>query len=547
MSLGPPKGGVCICCGTAYLDAEANFCHICGDPRIPAAPPEQSALSSDVKRFARRAAEHLSEEGCMIVVFEPWGEAGGPPPGICAPEVGGEGATLDLDDASQPLNGKQIILAPCTFKTKCEEAAANSIVNQLVDYPEVYVFLVFVLEANRDPELEEVNDIMDRYAAMFATGADDVLMNPDLEPHSLRRAIEFARATLAAHVERLKAISDEIGPNELLELSKLEGRHQRLLWDDVVGGTMARIPKADPYLKEDEQFIGEYHIEGTFQTVSGSIVCVCERNGVESVVKIIDKSQLFTAKDIETIYREVKILSEIVEHPNIARCTEILHSKSQLYLVLQCAGRANLAQRLSNQPGQRFDADVALDIFRQLAEALAHCHNKDIAHRSVSLEHVVLRPASPDRYFCSVVDFRMAILARNGVKSNIVCGRFPCLAPEVIIESPYVPKFLDIWSTGVVLLEIAGGLSTLSRSVSFDPMAGSTHSVASKIHDFFSSHGSHAAALAYVGNVRDSDIISVLEMLLVPTPSKRSGMCQCLSSLHFVSSDNAVLVVSHDA
>jgi len=539
--------GVCRCCRTAYVHAEAKFCHICGDPRVPVASPEQSALSSDIERFARRAAEHLCEEGCLVVVFEPWREAGGPPAGILAPVVGGEGATLDLGDDSQALNGKRIVLAPCTFKAESEEAAAKSIVNQLVDYPELYVFLVCVLEADRDPELEEVNGIMDRYAAMWATGADDVLMNPVLEPNSLRSTVDFARAALDVRVEQLKAAGDEVGPNQILELSKLKRRHRRLLWDDIVSQTMSRIPKENVELEENGQFIGEYRIEGTFQTVSGSIVCVCERNGVEHVIKIIDKGQLLTARDIETIYREFRFLSEIVEHPNIPRCTEMLHSESSLYLVLEAAGRANLTQLLSNQPGQRFDTDVALDIVRQLAEALAHCHKKDIAHRSVSLEHVVLRSASPERYFCSLVDFRMAILARNGLLSNTVCSRFPCLAPEVIIESPYVPKFVDFWSTGVLLLEIAGGLSTLSRSVPFDPMAGTTHSVATKIHEFFHSNGSHAAALAYMGNVHDKDIVSVLEMLLVPKPSNRFEMNDCLSVLHFRPNVIAVSVASHDA
>merc|ERR1740123_2297131 len=114
-------------------------------------------------------------------------------------------------------------------------------------------------------------------------------------------------------------------------------------------------------------------------------------------------------------------------------------------------------------------------------------------------------------------------------RTSWVCGSLPCMAPEMAAGGPYLPNLADCWSAGVVLLEMSGGMSSMSRVVPFD-VDVDPQCVANDIYVFFDTAGSHAKALAFMGNVSDAHIIRILEMLLTPE-SRRHEMRDCLNSL----------------
>merc|ERR1712032_675732 len=138
------------------------------------------------------------------------------------------------------------------------------------------------------------------------------------------------------------------------------------------------------------------------------------------------------------------------------------------YVVLEYAGPINLSQVLMTSPGQRLDVQDSLDCFRQLATGLAYCHEKDVVHRDICLEHLVRKPINVDRYHWVIVDFSSAMVWKTKAKAYMACGSFPCMAPEMAMCGPYIPKLADSWSAGVVLLEMSGGMSSLSWAVQVD-------------------------------------------------------------------------------
>lgn len=281
----------------------------------------------------------------------------------------------------------------------------------------------------------------------------------------------------------------------------------------------------DKHLVETGQTVGRFRLVKKVETVGGLVLHALDDNGQSCAIKVLNKSKVFTPGDLEGIYREYRFLSEIIRHPNIVRCLTMMQSTCRVYLVFEFAGSLNLAQVLSNQPGQRFDEADTLTAFDQLVQALSYCHSKDVAHRNVSLEHIIVNGLEGTvTSHCQLCDFRSAMVARGHTTSKTSCGTLPCMAPEIALGTPYIPRHSDCWSAGIVLLESAGGLSTLSRTVPYDAGNVEPNMVAGAIQHFFSEVGSHSAALCNNGGVRSAAIQPQLEALLKPIPDERGTM-----------------------
>jgi len=489
----------------------------------------------DVEAFARHVAENVADMDCMVVVFRPWTDTVGTPPGIIAPIKDSENSlVLDCVQLEQAMVGKKTVIAPCTFETTDEEIAAQTIVQQFSAFPDCCFFMAHLLNKN-PPSANEVQNIMDRHRAMLSTGVDDVILDPNTCPNALRQTLALRRTAWEFTMQRMEEIVQSkvqlMGDGAF---SALEAQHKRLMWDSVPRALMAEFPRVSNDLMESESDhgVGDYNFIGVIESPSLSVVQAIHKSSTNrNVIRIVDKSRIFLPAEVEGIFREYRFLSKIIKHPNIVQCREMLHTPAKLYLVLSFAGNANLAQLLSSLPGQRLEPEESIDCFRQLASGVAYCHKLEIAHRDINLEHVVLTPSSSgNRYHCCLVDFRSATVARHDTLLRVVCGTMPCMAPEVALGNPYVPWRADCWSAGVVLLEMAGGLSSLSRSVPYN-FEAEPIDVAGSIQNFFTAKGSHAAALAYMGDVRDPKITSVLELLLASMPASRSAMRLCLTTL----------------
>jgi serine/threonine protein kinase len=87
-----------------------------------------------------------------------------------------------------------------------------------------------------------------------------------------------------------------------------------------------------------------------------------------------------------------------------------------------------------------------------------------VAHRDIKPENIVVAESSPTHLHLQICDFDLAShVPRSGQCQNF-CGTFPFLAPEML-RPPYHPFPVDIWSLGVVFLEVACGCNVVTRAV----------------------------------------------------------------------------------
>jgi serine/threonine kinase 33 len=101
-------------------------------------------------------------------------------------------------------------------------------------------------------------------------------------------------------------------------------------------------------------------------------------------------------------------------------------------------------------------------IMTSLAEAVVYMHNKDMVHRDLKLENILLsNDLEPGcKYNIKVTDFGLShmkgLSGSDGLMSTR-CGTLYYMAPEVIRNKLEYSKLCDVWSMGVIMYALLCG------------------------------------------------------------------------------------------
>jgi Tol biopolymer transport system component len=159
--------------------------------------------------------------------------------------------------------------------------------------------------------------------------------------------------------------------------------------------------------------------------------------------------------------REAQVLASL-NHPHIAQIYGLEDSPSGTALVMELVEGLTLAARLERGP---VPLEEALNIGRQIAEALEAAHDKGIVHRDLKPGNVMLTSAG----VVKVLDFGLAgvtpsadssidvtqspTLTVAATQAGMILGTAAYMSPEQAAGKP-ADKRADIWSFGVVLWEL---------------------------------------------------------------------------------------------
>jgi len=150
--------------------------------------------------------------------------------------------------------------------------------------------------------------------------------------------------------------------------------------------------------------------------------------------------------------REARAASRL-NHPGIAAVHDAGEVEGQLYLVATFVDGITLRERLRGGP---LPMAEAVDIARQVAEALQHAHEHGVIHRDVSSSNVMVDKSGHP----TLIDLGLARLRKEAstrlTPTGGGWGTFPYIAPEVIRDHDAGPRS-DIYSLGVVLYELLTG------------------------------------------------------------------------------------------
>lgn len=150
--------------------------------------------------------------------------------------------------------------------------------------------------------------------------------------------------------------------------------------------------------------------------------------------------------------REVKILSKI-QHLNIIKLYSIQESVHHLHLLMEYPNAEPLNNFIKHKNQRFLPESEAKTIFKQIVEAIKHCHKKCVVHRDVKLENILVS----EQNIVKLIDFGFSIAIAPDTKLNIFCGTPSYMAPEIVNKQNY--SFgVDIWALGIVLYKILNGV-----------------------------------------------------------------------------------------
>jgi serine/threonine-protein kinase len=182
-------------------------------------------------------------------------------------------------------------------------------------------------------------------------------------------------------------------------------------------------------------------------------------------IKILPAAFAQDPDRIARLQREAEVLATL-NHPNIAAVYGFEESAAATGIVLELIEGPTLADRIVHGA---LPLDEALAIARQIADALAAAHDKNVIHRDLKPANIKVPPGGNVK----VLDFGLAkiaeieparqssltmspTLAMEATSAGLILGTAGYMSPEQA-RGKLVDRRSDIWSFGCVLYEMLTG------------------------------------------------------------------------------------------
>lgn len=196
--------------------------------------------------------------------------------------------------------------------------------------------------------------------------------------------------------------------------------------------------------------LGQTLGEGSFSKVKAA---TSTKHKDTLAIKVVDRRRAPPAFVYKFLPRELSILRRI-RHPNIVHIFELIEvCDGKLYIVMEAAATdlLQLVQKMGKMPC----VPEARDIFAQIVGAVRYLHDRNLVHRDLKCENVLL-----------TADGRRAKLTDFGFSKEVnvypdlcttFCGSAAYASPEVLMGIPYDGKKSDMWSLGVMFFVMVTG------------------------------------------------------------------------------------------
>ncbi|XP_070688144.1 serine/threonine-protein kinase 33 [Pempheris klunzingeri] len=195
----------------------------------------------------------------------------------------------------------------------------------------------------------------------------------------------------------------------------------------------------------------------------GSFGVVYEATHIETQTKWAIKEVCRPAagsSKVQMLGHEINILRQ-VNHAHIIHLREVYDTAKMTYLVTELCVGGELKQLLQRK--KFFTEDETRHIICSLADAVVYLHKRDIVHRDLKLENILVKNSLDEddngRINIKVTDFGLSVQTGGVGIENIMteaCGTLIYMAPEMMSGRGY-SQWCDMWSVGVVMYMLLCG------------------------------------------------------------------------------------------
>ena len=229
---------------------------------------------------------------------------------------------------------------------------------------------------------------------------------------------------------------------------------------------------------EEGQIIGSYRVLGHLGGGGFASVWKAEHIHLGSLhaLKVL-RDDLAVRKDIRMRFLDEGRIHARLRHPGIVRATDTLVYEGIAGLVMDFREGPSLERCIMDAPVGMPLVDV-IDIGIDLLEALQFAHERGVVHRDVKPANVVLSTDGIEERESVLLDFGIAQVrgelrtaGRGETQLGEKMGTPGYMSPEQLRSAVEVDQRSDLFSLGVVLLEMATGTAPFHRDTDVDTMA----------------------------------------------------------------------------
>jgi serine/threonine-protein kinase len=197
-------------------------------------------------------------------------------------------------------------------------------------------------------------------------------------------------------------------------------------------------------------------------------VCV-----IKKVLPHLGEDQHFLSRFID----EAQVAIQL-QHGNVAQVFEVGRVEDEYFLALEFVEGCDLRRALTRlgERQQRFPAELALLVARDMAAGLAYAHRRnDASGQPLGLVHCDISPPNVMISFegeVKIIDFGIAksALAGTATDPKMGFGKLGYMAPEQLVRGGRIDARTDIYATGAVLFELLTGRRLFDHQAA-DPRA----------------------------------------------------------------------------
>jgi len=218
--------------------------------------------------------------------------------------------------------------------------------------------------------------------------------------------------------------------------------------------------------------LGHYRLGSRLGEGGMGVVYLAEDTQLERTVAIKLVSEKLVDSDArQRLLAEARTASAL-NHPNICTIHEVGQSNGLTYIVMEHVAGEPLSALI---PADGLAVETVLHYGIQIADALAHAHDRGVIHCDLKSANVVITPAGRPK----VLDFGLArrVLASQMevasksteqlTSSSTIAGTLHYLAPETL-RGKGMDTRSDTWALGVLLYEMATGCLPFEGQTGFE-------------------------------------------------------------------------------
>src|ERR1051325_7883024 len=175
-------------------------------------------------------------------------------------------------------------------------------------------------------------------------------------------------------------------------------------------------------------------------------------------LKVVAEGEHVSENSRQRLLREGRAAAAL-NHPHICTVYEVGEAEGQTYIAMELVEGRTLGALIGTGG---LPVETVIRYGAQIADALAHAHERGVVHRDLKSANVIVTPEGRAK----VLDFG---LAKRGAVDNAsaenddtatqegtIAGTFAYMAPEVLRGEPADPRS-DLWALGVMLHEAVSG------------------------------------------------------------------------------------------